>query len=98
MARKHYHVGSNVEGYMPESEVWTVSSKRAAISSAYEDAKRHYDEAYYWELTPEQRKAEDVRKPTLRGSQGDYWVNDGRSLDFHYWVSGPCDCEDISEE
>jgi hypothetical protein len=98
MGRKHYHVGSNVEGYMPESDVYTVSSLRAAISASREDAQRHVDEAYYWQISPAERKASGEPKPYMRGSKGEYWVNDGRSLDFHYWVSDACTCDDAEGE
>jgi hypothetical protein len=33
-----------------------------------------------------------------RGADGDYWVNDGRALDTHYWVSDPCYCDETDEE
>jgi hypothetical protein len=100
MTKFHYHVGHNMAGYMPESDVYTVSSLQAAQSASLADAKFDLDSAWdgYFGLTPAERKQYGVRKPTKSGSRGDYWLNyDGRA-DFHYWVSDRCDCQEGQDE
>jgi hypothetical protein len=32
MGRHHYHVGQNIPGYLPESDVHVVETKRAAVA------------------------------------------------------------------
>lgn len=98
MPKRHYHVGHNITGYIPDSDPYVVSSHRAAVSASYQDARDHVSDDDYYSATPEERRLYNISKPTMAGCDGDYWVDDGRSLDTHYWISGPCMCEEGSEE
>lgn len=89
MSKYHYHVGSNIAGYMPDSDVYTLRTKRDAISASLADARRHVEDSYQFE---------DDKPARMHGSQGDYWIDDGRSLDTHYWISLRCDCEEGESE
>jgi len=96
----HYHVGHNMAGYMPESDVYTYRTLREAISASLSDRKFDMDSAWdaYLSLTSAERKQYGVTKPRASGSRGQYWVNfDGRA-DYHYWVSDACTCDEGEQE
>ncbi len=91
MTRKHYHAGWNIEGYIPETDPAMFSNRKDAVKYVSEAARRQVDDSY--DLPDEYQVT--VSK---RGADGDYWVNDGRALDTHYWVSDPCYCDETEED
>lgn len=46
MARKHYHQGQNTPGYLPESDVYAFTSRRAAVAAAIEAVRELRDDGY----------------------------------------------------
>lgn len=91
MAR-HYHVGSNMVGYMPDSDVFTVRTKRDAIAGMREDV------AHYWASFDSE---DDRPYKSGRVSDGDIYVYRDReptTLPIHFWVSDPCECDEGEQE
>ena len=43
---KHYHVGHNIAGYLPESDVYYLTSKRDALAEARAQRDRILEEGY----------------------------------------------------
>lgn len=73
--RTFYLVGSNMPGYLPDSDPYIVRTKRSAIQASREDAQRHYDD--------ERGEGYRIR---LTGARGDYWVEPEEGATIHYWV------------
>jgi hypothetical protein len=89
MGSKHYHAGWNTEGYMPEDDPAMFTNRKDAVRYVSEEARLQVEQAYDIDIKVEVSK---------RGADGDYWVNDGRALDTHYWVTDPCYCDETEEE
>jgi len=90
----HYHVGYNVPGYIPEMDVYVVTSKRDAISAVADEARRLNDDTCM-------NDAHNGRHgPYIkRGGNGDIWLEArgcaGSGADYHVWYQ-PCadaDCD-----
>lgn len=100
MAR-HYHVGSNMVGYMPESDVYTVTSKAAAARAVAEDARQSLY-AYQDNLGPDSGP-EDRPYKAGNARDGDVYVCRDRqptTLEIHFWWT-PCrepDCRDEEDD
>jgi hypothetical protein len=81
MAR-HYHAGYNTEGYLPEMDPITTTSRRSAAAFLAEEARRFRDDDYI---------------VTGNAREGDMWATPrGTShlLDTHlWWVECNDDCE-----
>ena len=92
MTTRHYHVGYNMPGYMPEMDVYTVSSKRAAISAVA-------DEARLLNSDPCDVEAHNGRhgRYVKRGGNGDIWLTRrepcGYGADLHVWYQ---ECQDVT--
>lgn len=91
MGKLHYHVGSNTPGYLPEGDVYTVSTKRDAISALADHVKRYRESEY--DLPRSQRR-------TGKGSaaSGDVYFDrpgDAYDLGLHFWWTACTedDCE-----
>ena len=87
----HYHVGSNTPGYLPEADVYTVSTKRDAMNALAYDVKRYIESE--WDLPRGQRR-------TGKGSvkSGDVYFDrpgDAHDLGLHFWWTqcAETDCE-----
>ena len=97
----HYHVGHNMAGYMPESDVYTHRTLRQARSASLSDLKFDMEQAWdtYHGYTAAERRDMGIKRPTYDGRSGDYWTDfgEGRAT-FHYWVSDPCDCTEGEDE
>jgi len=92
---KHYHVGHNMAGYLPESDVYVYSDETAAIEASEFDAKRDYEDTLdSYAGTEYEPEAAHI---TLTGDNGDYWLDDS-SRTTHYWVSDACDCDEGNEQ
>jgi hypothetical protein len=78
MMPKHYHTSWNVEGCERVTDPGAFLSKREAIWCNMEQAS-HLAKVY---------------KARKYGSGSHYRVSNGRALDTHFWVSGPCDCNE----
>lgn len=91
--KTHYHVGSNTPGYLPEGDVYTVTSKREAISAVAEEARRYRDEEY--DLPRSQRR---VGRGSARDG-GVYFERPGDPYDLgiHFWWA-VCDVPDCPED
>lgn len=86
MAKRHYHQGQNIPGYLPESDVYTFGSKRAANASALSAARWLRDDGYA--VFGSQGDYMAMRRPA-----SDY------DLGIHIWVSEciDSDCENDTE-
>jgi hypothetical protein len=97
MARTHYHAGWNTAGYLPEADVYSFSSRRAAVSYVYQAAREHLEGNR--DIERDMPRG-DRRRWTLTGRDGDYWLdNDSPThLPTHYWVSDRCTCDDDADD
>ncbi len=90
----HYHVGSNVPGYLPEGDVYMVASKREARAAVASDVRRYRDEEA--DLPRAQRR-------TGHGSARDGYVKFERPGDAYdlglifWWQRCQDDCSEDSE-
>ena len=81
MAR-HYHAGYNTEGYLPETDPITTTSKRRASAFLAEEARRFRDDDYI---------------VTGNAREGDMWATPRGTrhpLDTHLWWQ---ECHDDCE-
>lgn len=89
MARRHYHVGYNMAGYMPEMDVYVVGSKRAAISAVANEARTLNDWCG--------NDGHDHGSYVKSGGRGDIWLEPREcggvgGATMHVWYDGPCGC------
>ena len=70
----HYHVGSNVPGYLPEGDTYTVSSKKAAAAAVADEVRRYRESE--WDLPRNERR-------TGHGNSNDGYVHFKRPGDVY---------------
>lgn len=90
----HYHVGSNVPGYLPEGDIYTVSSKKEAAAAVAIDVREYRDSQ--WDLPRQDRRVG-------HGSARDGYVHFERPGDSYdlgisfWWKACQDDCSEESD-
>lgn len=77
--RNVYIVGSNMPGYLPDSDPYIVGTRRAAVMASRDEAQRALEADY--DLDPADRGR-------VTGRAGDYWYvpAPGGGAQYHYWI------------
>jgi hypothetical protein len=88
---RHYHVGSNTPGYLPEGDVYQVSTKREAMAALADEARSY--RAEQWDLPRYDRR-------TASGSAKDGYIHfsrpgDAYDLGLSFWWN---ECQDDCTE
>lgn len=91
MTARHYHVGANTPGYLPEGDVYTVSTKKEA-QKALAQSVREYREQQY-DLPLRQRRT--ARGQALEGYVHMQNANDPFDLGIAFWWN---ECTDDCEQ
>jgi hypothetical protein len=89
----HYHIGSNTPGYLPEGDVYIVSTKRDAIAAVADEARQY--RAQEWDLPRDERR-------TASGSAKEGYIhfsrpNDAYDLGLSFWWNA-CQDDDCQED
>ncbi len=90
----HYHIGSNIPGYLPDSDVYAVNTKRDATAAVADEVRRYRESE--WDLPRSQRR-------TGHGSARNGYVKfkrtgDPYDLGIVFWWSACQDDCDLDQE
>ena len=88
MIMGHFHVGSNVPGYLPEGDVWCTDSVADAWRSFHDDLTRALDtiddDGDFLDMDTRRSTITEFDIESNGGTSFD--VHDGRPLPVRYWV------------
>jgi hypothetical protein len=82
LAAPHYHVGSNVAGYLPEGDIAIFADRTGAINYSKSEADRILEDEM------DNSDTDDGPLWSLVGDDGDYWLDDSSPyhIPTHFWV------------